>query len=86
MVVKIDVINIGDIPPRTVVSFDYLEVDNLGALIIGGESQTIDASKSPRTYKCIDCGHTTDNVTDMKIHQALQEGHTLWQRFKRWWA
>ena len=73
------IVNIGTIPPRTIVSF----VEGFSSLV---ENVVVDASKIEKRYICMDCNYETTVLAKMEVHQANhQKYHTLWQRIKRWW-
>jgi hypothetical protein len=72
---KIQVRNVGMLPPRS-----YMEFETEASV----DKPVIDAAFLPKTYVCIDCGWKTHVYASMVDHQRNQARyHTTWQRFTR---
>ena len=77
---KVDIVNIGTIPPRTSVSF-------LDEILVLGQDAKVDGSTLRKRYVCMDCGYDTQDVDKMLEHQDNQKKHhSWWQQLRRWWS
>lgn len=78
---KLDIVNIGDLPGRTSVELAF----SLPGVALGFGRTLVNAETARLTYTCLDCPYSTEDCAAMQEHQNNQtKYHTLRQRLRRW--